>query len=208
MADDTVRDVEVPADRLDGWLERFGDRHGSLTWSGTADGAARVVAADGALAVVRLAVPLPSAPTGATASAAALGFVRFGLVLVRRGGYAIGRVEDARVVASRAGTRYVQGQTKAGGQSQKRYARRRANQAAALVRSAAAAVDEVLGEWTGPIVGGGDRALARQALDAARVDLTPLLVPRWLEIGNPRRRDLDAAIGAARAARISLNTLA
>jgi len=198
----------VSAERLSGWIQRFADRHGPLTWSATDDGGARIEAADGAVAVVRLAIEPPAELEMPTVSAAASGFDRFGLVLVRRGGFAIGRIEDGRVVASRTGTRYVQGQTKAGGQSQKRFARRRANQAAALVRSAAEAVDEVLGEWSAPVVGGGDRALVRQVLAGARTDLAPRLVPRWLSVGNPRRRDLDEAVDAARAARISLNALA
>ncbi|HYJ69094.1 MAG TPA: acVLRF1 family peptidyl-tRNA hydrolase [Nocardioidaceae bacterium] len=208
MAADTVRDIEVPAERLAGWIQRFGDRHGALTWSAADDGGARAEATDGAVAVIRLAIPTPAEPDATAMSTTALDFDRFGLVLVRRGGFAIGRVDAGRVVASRTGTRYVQGQTKAGGQSQKRYARRRANQAAALVRSAAEAVDEVLAEWSGRVVGGGDRALVRQVLDTARTDLAPRLVPRWLDVGNPRRRDLDTAVSSARAARISLNALA
>jgi Actinobacteria/chloroflexi VLRF1 release factor len=208
VATEGVREVEVSAERLAGWIQRFADRHGALTWSTTDDEAARIEAADGAVAVIRLAIEPPGDPDMTTLTTAASGFDRFGLVLVRRGGFAVGRVEGGRIVASRAGTRYVQGQTKAGGQSQKRYARRRANQAAALVRSAAEAADEVLWEWAGPVVGGGDRALVRQVLDTARADLAPRLVPRWLDVGNPRRRDLDKAVGAARAARISLNALA
>lgn len=208
MAADAIRDIEVSAERLAGWIQRFADRHGALTWSAADDGGARIEASDGAVAVIRLAIEPPAEPDTVTMAAAALGFDRFGLVLVRRGGFAIGRVDGGRVVASRTGTRYVQGQTKAGGQSQKRYARRRANQAAALVRSAAEAVDEILGEYAGLVVGGGDRMLVRQVLDTARSDLAPRLVPRWLDVGNPRRRDLDQAVATTRAARISLNALA
>lgn len=208
MSADAVREVEVSAERLAGWIQRFADRHGVLTWSATDVEGARIEAPDGAMAVIRLAIGPPAELDMTTMSTAASGFNRFGLVLVRRGGFAIGRVDGGRVVASRTGTRYVQGQTKAGGQSQKRYARRRANQAAALVRSAAEAVDEVLGEWAAPVVGGGDRALVRQVLDTARTDLASRLVARWLPVGNPRRRDLDDAVDAARAARISLNALA
>jgi Actinobacteria/chloroflexi VLRF1 release factor len=206
VADDPARTVEVSAQRLAGWLERFEARHGALSWRGV-DGAAAARATDGAEAVIRLAYPLPADADPATIGSVALAFDRFGLVLVRRGGYAVGRVADGRVVASRTGTRYVQGQTKAGGQSQKRYARRRANQAAALVRSAAAAVDEVLGPWRGPLVGGGDRDLVRQVLEAATGEYAAP-VPRWLDVGNPRRRVLDEAVAAARAARIDLNALA
>jgi Actinobacteria/chloroflexi VLRF1 release factor len=204
---DPVRTVEVPAERLSGWLDRFADRHGDLSWRAV-DGAAEARAIDGAVAVLRLAGLLPVELDASVVTSTALGFDAFGLVLVRRGGFAVGRVRGSRVVASRVGTRYVQGQTKAGGQSQKRYARRRANQAAALVRSAAAAIDDVLGGWSAPVVGGGDRDLVRQALAAARSDLAASLVPRWLDIGNPRRRTLDEAVAAARAARIELNALA
>jgi Actinobacteria/chloroflexi VLRF1 release factor len=206
VADDPARTVEVSAQRLAGWLERFEARHGALSWRGV-DGAAAARASDGAEAVIRLAYPLPADADPAAIGSVALDFDSFGLVLVRRGGYAVGRVADGRVVASRTGTRYVQGQTKAGGQSQKRYARRRANQAAALVRSAAAAVDEVLGPWRGPLVGGGDRDLVRQVLEAATGEYAAP-VPRWLDVGNPRRRVLDEAVAAARAARIDLNALA
>lgn len=208
MADSRPRTVEVPAERLAGWLERFAGRHGAVTWR-RLDDAVAATAEDGAEAVIRLSQAPPDDPSAV--AVAALGFDTFGLVLVRRGGYAIGRVSAGRVAASRTGTRYVQGQTKAGGQSQKRYARRRANQAAGLVRSATAAVDEVLGEWAAPIVGGGDRDLVRQVLAAATASsgsLSAALVPRWLDVGNPRRRVLDEAVTSARAARIDLNALA
>jgi Actinobacteria/chloroflexi VLRF1 release factor len=207
VPDARTRTVEVPAERLAGWVERFESRHGALTWA-REDDAVALRAMDGAEAVIRLALPTPPVADGDGLGAAAVGFERFGLVLVRRGGYAVGRVEGGRVVASRTGTRYVQGQTKAGGQSQKRYARRRANQAAALVRSAAEAVDDVLAEWSAPVVGGGDRDLVRQVLQAAAGDLAARLVPRWLDVGNPRRRVLDESVAAARTARIDLNALA
>jgi hypothetical protein len=204
-----ARTITVDAERLDGWLDRFEARHGSLTWN-LDDGAATARAVDGATASIRLAGRLPAVLERRSVAASAVGFDAFGLVLVRRGGYAVGRVENARVVASRTGTRYVQGQTKAGGQSQKRYARRRANQAAALARAAADAVDDILGSWTGPVVGGGDRALVRDVLDAARHGsaLSERIATRWLDVGNPRRRVLDESVAAARAARITLNELA
>ena len=203
------RTVTVGAERLGGWIDRFAERHGELTWE-PVDDAARARATDGATATIRLCGPLPEALDRSGVAAAALGFDTFALVLVRRGGFAVGRVEEGRLVASRSGTRYVQGQTKAGGQSQKRFARRRANQAAGLARAAADAVDHVLGGWSGPVVAGGDRALVSQVLDAARhgAALAERLVPRWLDIGNPRRRVLEESMDAARAARITLNELA
>ncbi|WP_397333787.1 Vms1/Ankzf1 family peptidyl-tRNA hydrolase [Ornithinimicrobium sp. INDO-MA30-4] len=69
----------------------------------------------------------------------------FGLVLVRRGGYTVGVVENAALVRHYAGTRYVQSRTAAGGWSQQRYARRRGNQADALVNAVA---DRAAAMWS------------------------------------------------------------
>ncbi len=55
------------------------------------------------------------------------------LILVRRGGYAVGLARGGRLIAHKVGTRYVQSRTAAGGWSQQRFARRRANQADDLV---------------------------------------------------------------------------
>ena len=68
----------------------------------------------------------------------------YALLLLRRGGWAVARCEGERVVASKVGTRYVQGRTKKGGSSQQRYARRRGNQADSVV---SAAVDAAPGVW-------------------------------------------------------------
>ena len=209
MSETPARTVTVAAERLNGWIDRFEERHGTLSWQPD-DDAALARADDGATAAIRLTGPLPDRLDRPRVAAAALGFDTFALVLVRRGGFAIGRVEGATLAQSRSGTRYVQGQTKAGGQSQKRFARRRANQAAALAKSAADAVDDVLGDWRGPVVAGGDRALVSQVLDAARhgAALADRMVTRWLDVANPRRRVLEESIAVARAARITLNELA
>jgi len=209
MSETPARTVTVAAERLNGWIDRFEERHGTLSWQPD-DDAALARADDGATAAIRLTGPMPDRLDKERVAAAALGFDTFALVLVRRGGFAIGRVEGATLVQSRSGTRYVQGQTKAGGQSQKRFARRRANQAAALAKSAADAVDDVLGDWRGPVVCGGDRALITQVLDAARhgSTLADRMATRWLAVANPRRRVLEESIAAARAARITLNELA
>ncbi|WP_211288162.1 acVLRF1 family peptidyl-tRNA hydrolase [Mumia flava] len=129
----------------------------------------------------------------------------FGIVLVRRGGYAVGRVEDGRLVAHKTGTRYVQGRTKAGGWSQQRYARRRANQADALAGSAA---DHVVRLVPGDlrIAGGGDRALVAQVLTAADRTLDPGL--RWLEVKEPRLASLERAVRDVRSYAVVLNEAA
>ena len=73
---------------------------------------------------------------------------RVGVLLVRRAGFAVGVFEGATLVASKVDSTYVQGTTKAGGWSQQRYARRRANQASAAFAEAADVAVRVL---TGPL---------------------------------------------------------
>ncbi len=195
----------MPAERIRGWLDRFEHRHGAMT--ATSDtGAVRFTAADGAVARVRLAGGAAT-PDRAGVERSAAAFDTFGLVLVRRGGFAVGWVDAGRLSASRCGSRYVQGRTKAGGWSQQRYARRRAHQADAVARQAADAVGAVLPRKGVSLVGGGDRPLVRQVLDLCRRP-DDALVDRWLDVPDPRRQVLLGAVEQARAARIDLNSLA
>ncbi|MGH3497741.1 MAG: acVLRF1 family peptidyl-tRNA hydrolase [Nocardioidaceae bacterium] len=207
------RVVDVPADRLPGWVTRFERRHGSLTWDATEESGLRFNAPDGAVAQVRFAFAGAVVTDWASLDARLAEPSQFGLVLVRRGGFAVGWVRVDELVASRVGTRYVQGTTKAGGWSQQRYARRRANQADALAQAAGGAVHDVIGAHLGsgrwPLVGGGDRAMVEQALDASAVPGAPgRLAGRWLPVHDPRKAVLGAAVRQARSARVSLNELA
>ena len=59
------------------------------------------------------------------------------MLLVRKGGFAVARLAGDRFVESKVGQRHVQGRTKAGGQSQQRFARRRDNQARQAYEAAA-----------------------------------------------------------------------
>jgi len=77
-------------------------------------------------------------------------------VLIRRAGYAVGLFDGPELLASKVGSRHIHGRTAAGGWSQKRYARRRANQADEIVEAAARAADRILS-------GGADRSPARPA---------------------------------------------
>ena len=77
-------------------------------------------------------------PADAAAFAAASVRPRTGaLLLVRKGGFAVARLAGERLVESKVGQRHVQGRTKAGGQSQQRFARRRDNQARQAYEAAA-----------------------------------------------------------------------
>ncbi|MGH8967684.1 MAG: acVLRF1 family peptidyl-tRNA hydrolase, partial [Actinomycetes bacterium] len=191
VMDSPHRVVLVAYERLDGWCERFGRRHGDYRRD-TAGGSVRLVAPDGAVAEFDDAAP-PD---------------RFGLILVRRGGYAIGLAVGGRLDASKCGTRYVQGKTKAGGWSQQRYARRRANQASDLAGAAGEAIRRVLGD-VGPLptYGGGDRRLVEASVEASRVD-TVALAERWLDVPDPRYAVLVDAVEQARSVSIGLNALA
>ena len=202
---DTWRTVEVAAERIEGWVDRFEARHGPVSWTRASD-AVRLTAPDGAVAQLHLAGGPPQSFDREGLSRSAAAFDTFGVVLVRRGGFAVGRVDGGAMTASRCGTRYVQGRTKAGGWSQQRYARRRAHQAATVVTDAAAAVRAVIGERPLPLVCGGDRSLVREVLARGAADSWPVV--RWLNVSEPRRSVLEAAVVSARAARIDLNSLA
>jgi hypothetical protein len=189
-----ARQVVVAAERLQRWIDGFFERHGG----GTADVSrtqAHLAGADEAQAW--LTVPFP--PLSEDADLA--GFVahvirsrRVGVLLVRRGGYAAGVFDGTELAASKTGSSYVQGSTKAGGWSQQRFARRRANQARAAFEAAADAALAVLlpaASSLDAVVAGGDRAAVDAVLaDARLASLRPLLVPPFLAVPDPRLRVL------------------
>lgn len=122
---------------------------------------------------------------------------RWGIVLVRKGGFAVARLEGERVVASKVGRRHVQGKTKAGGQSQQRFARRRANQSRAAMSAAADHAVRILEEAT-VVVTGGDRSAIEEVLADGRLR-TVRPVSRWLAVPDPRRDVLERAVIDAQA---------
>jgi hypothetical protein len=135
-----------------------------------------------------------------------------GAVLVRKGGYAVGWFTGRRLVGSKVGSAYVQGRTKAGGWSQQRYARRRANQAhqayAEVADVAAGLLLPHLAELTA-VVGGGDSVGVHAVLaDPRLAALRALLQPRVLPTADPRLRVLEAFGDQLREVRIRLNALA
>ena len=210
--------VEVAPGRLPGWVERFTASHGPVRWSVVTDddgspSAWCGEAADGSWARLEgWGAPAGEfAPGGPWVQPPGPLLV----VLVRRGGYAVGVASvEGRLVAHKVGTRHVQSRTAAGGWSQQRYARRRANQADALVeavvRHAARILDES-GQAGGqvPVAGlvvGGDRTLAHEVLDALATGEHHRLhgIPRrelW-DLPDPRRSVLDDAVQRALAVRV------
>lgn len=139
------------------------------------------------------------------------------LVLVRRGGWAVGVARGGELLDGVGGTRYVQSRTAAGGWSQQRYARRRANQADALVGAAAGAAARVLAAHAPPdvVVPGGDRQLVADVLAAAaattasavsgigaRGRLDGLPHGPLLDVPDPRRAVLVDVARRARCVRV------
>ncbi|WP_043574778.1 acVLRF1 family peptidyl-tRNA hydrolase [Actinopolyspora erythraea] len=202
------RAVEVEPDRLSGWFERFARRHGGVARSSEQPSTVRVTAVDGAEAVVRVPFGGLDEPSGESEGLVIPGLLehvsrsrRLGLVLVRHGAHSIGVVQDREVVASSTDRHYVQGKTKAGGWSQKRYARRRAGQSRKAVGSAAGAVAELLlpvrRELDGIVVGGDRAALDELSSDARLAGLLGAAEPRVLDVPEPRLAVLREAAGRA-----------
>jgi hypothetical protein len=205
-----VRTAFLPGFRLAGWVERFGAAHGGYDLSDDDDGL-RLSAHDGATALLQAPWPADGRPgrgSDALERLAALASQprRLGLLLVRRGGYAVGIASEGTLLASKAGTRYVQSRTAAGGQSQQRFARRRSNQADALVDAVAAQAVPVFGaEPFEYVVPGGDRALADLVLGhPALKDYARLPRLAYLDVGDPRAAVLKKAAADASSVRVQV----
>jgi hypothetical protein len=173
------RTIGVAPERLAGWLAGFAERHGVPAVEVSAE---RVTlrAPDGAEA----AFPLPwgRLPDGDPLTGLVGAFTkerRVAAVIARQKAHAVGIFVGDRMVAGKHGSHYVQGRTKAGGWSQQRYARRRANQAGRSFDAAAADVAEVLLpelDSLEALMLGGDRTAVSAVL--AHPDLAGLSDPR------------------------------
>jgi len=199
--------VSIPPERLARWLDGFADRHGPFETAASAIELV-VTAADGARA--RIEVPFPplaelSRPLTAL-QVHANKARRVGVLLVRRGGYAAGVFDGTELLRSKVGSAYVQGRTKAGGQSQQRFANRRANQARAAFEEAAdVAVRILLPVDYGWLACGGDRLAVESVLEDVRLaPLRPLRYGPLLAVPDPRLRVLTATPAQFRAIRIEV----
>jgi hypothetical protein len=207
-----TREVWVTPERIGGWIERFGERHGGYT-AKQADGALDLTAGDGEGA--RLALPgrttVPGGDDPVAAIVAAANRPRvIGLLLIRRGGYSVGVAEGAAIVAHRSGTRYLQGRTAAGGWSQQRFARRRANQAkAGLDKARDAVIDVVLPRATDldEVVAAGERQAVREVLSDPQVEaLSGLLRQDMLPSGPANYAALGDLLTRARSVSVVMST--
>lgn len=213
MSDETSRAVTIPAARLRPWIDNFSVRHGQPV-AALAGEDLRLAAPDGAEALV--AVPFPPLTVTDDPVASLLRHVAterwVGAILVRKGGFAVGVFHGSRLVASKVGSGYVQGKTKAGGWSQQRYARRRDNQSRKAYGQAADEAVRVLLpylEELEAVVTGGDRPAVAAVLDDPRLDgLRPLVVEPVHPVPDPRLRVLTAFPEQFLSLSIRLNDLA
>ncbi|PID97096.1 MAG: hypothetical protein CSA84_01755 [Actinomycetales bacterium] len=185
--------LEIDLERFDGWLRRLVDDHpGALvTHRDEPGGAATTVTwPDGGAECGRFDLdPLI-------------------LVLIRRGGYAVGVAEGGELVAAKVGRRRVQGRTAAGGWSQQRYARRRANQADHLVDAVAGhAATLATRQAPAALVLGGDRRLGTHVLADPRLEALTGLPRRELpDLPDPSARVLAVALRRARTVWVRFTT--
>jgi hypothetical protein len=154
-------------------------------------------ASDGS--TLQIEVPFPPLGAGALPDVLVehtLARRQVGVLLVRLGGWAAGVFDGDRLISSKVDSRQVQGRTAAGGWSQQRFARRRAGQARVALADAVAVAERVLlpeVPTLDAVVTGGDRAALRTVLAAdALAPLRPLVVPRVLDVPDPRLRVLEA----------------
>ncbi len=201
-----MTDVLLPAGRVERWLENFTRSHGATPFR-VEQGALVGASADGSTFELRLpfGASYDARPDPEEFCAAVSLPAEWGVLLVRKGGFAVARLAHGDLLDHKIGRRHVQGRTKAGGQSQQRFARRRDNQARVAFEAAADHAARVL-TATGPmpVVTGGDHAALDEVLQDRRLaHLT--IVPPWLPLPDPRRRALDLAIASAQCVRVEVH---
>jgi hypothetical protein len=179
------------------WFANFEDSHGAASYA-VGDGALHATAEDGSTATARLpfAARYDGAPAAEELAAAVTVPPAWGVLLVRKGGFAVARLQGRALVEHKIGQRHVQGRTKAGGQSQQRFARRRDNQARAAYDAAAEHAFRILGgARLDALVAGGDHAAVEAVLADARLrTVAERRTGPWLPVPDPRRAVLDRAV--------------
>jgi hypothetical protein len=212
-----ARWLDVAPERIEGWLRDFAGRHGAAAAEVAGTGIVTFRAADGSVAECH--VPFPPLPAGTRGTAADLaahaGKDRtVAVLLVRLGGYAAGVFSgpDARLVASKVGSRLVHGRSAAGGTSQHRFARRREKQAREALEAAADCAAGVFGKFGGTldavVLGGDKRAMSALREDPRLRPYFDIAVERFLAVPDPRLAVLQGTPGKFRAIRIRLTEAA
>jgi hypothetical protein len=199
---------DIPPERLERWLDRWVERHGAITDQRTGPERVTLTAADGA--VLECDPPFP--PLSGKGVEGLLAHVRrervVGVILVRLGGHAAGVFSGRRLVDSKVDNRFVKGRHKKGGSSQRRFERRREEQARMSLEQAADTAARVLLPHRADLdalVVGGDRAALREVLGDIRLrPLRALLAEDVLDVPEPRLRVLEATPDAFLATRLTV----
>ncbi|MFC6019351.1 acVLRF1 family peptidyl-tRNA hydrolase [Plantactinospora solaniradicis] len=204
--------VEISPDRIHGWIDGFYGRHDGATEQGLL----LTGLSNGDTATLHPPPGLADVEDVDTLLARVVRPPRIAVLLARKGAVAVGVADGTTITASKVERFYVQGRTAAGGSSQQRFARRRANQAEAATSRAANIAARVLlpyapGVRTAPddavsaLVCGGDRSMIDTVLTDRRLSALALLRhPHLLESAEPRLAVLEEAVVAARRIRIHL----
>ena len=186
------RRLGVAPERVGRWLDGVAERHGAFTGVAPEDDVLRITCADGTTVVLRAPFGwTPGTPPVASFTAAAQEPHRAAVLLVRRGRWACGVFDGDRLLASKVDARLVQGRTAAGGWSQQRFARRRANQTDAVVAAAVGTAARVLlpsAAEVAAVFTGGDRGLVDEVLADPRLrSLAARRRDPALDVGDPTK---------------------
>lgn len=215
--------VPVPVQRLERWVENFGRGRTGVRWVED-PGALAAVADDGSSFRAELpfgatfdpALDLDPAPDAALDPAGdrlarfasqVVTPAEWAVLLVRKGGFAVSRMGHASIVEHKIGQRHVQGRTKAGGQSQQRFARRRDNQARAAYEAAAGHAARILAPLPSQalLVTAGDLPAVEEVIGQAGLENLRHLPLRGSSIPDPRRAVLDDVIQRAQCVLVTVH---
>ena len=199
---------DIPPERLERWLDRWVELHGEIAARSQGPERLTLTAADGA--VLECDPPFP--PLTGKGVEGLLAHVRrdrvVAVLLVRLGGHAAGVFSGRRLVDSKVDNRFVKGRHKKGGSSQRRFERRREEQARMALEQAADTAARVLLPHKADLdalVLGGDRAALREVMADVRMrPLRPLQAEDVLEVAEPRLKVLEATPDAFLATRLTL----
>jgi hypothetical protein len=196
--------VLIPRSRLSRWLENFENSHGPAVLS-VIDGHLAGRARDGS--TFTAAPPFAAVVTEPTVEALDVAVAppdEWGVLLVRKGGFAVARLTGDTMVESKVGQRHVQGRTKAGGQSQQRFARRRDNQARAAYDAAADHAARIIAGVPVLVVGGDHVAVTAVLEDPRLARVAGTVQGPFLTVPDPRRAVLESAVRDACSVRIDV----